>query len=58
MRAVAKGKALGRSLQVAAEDGPEHSASDDKVLAVSLKKKPLGPRLFVRSQAVEEALNL
>jgi hypothetical protein len=58
MRAVAKGKAFGRSLQVAAEDGAEHSASDDKVPAVSLKMKPLGPRLFVRSQVVEVALNL
>jgi hypothetical protein len=58
MRAVAEGQAFGRSLQVAAEDGPEHSTSDDKVLAVSLKMKPLGPRLFIRSQVVAEALNL
>jgi len=58
MRAVAKGKAFGRSFQVAAEDGPEHSTSDDKVPAVSLKIKPLGPRLLIRSQAVAKVLNL
>jgi hypothetical protein len=58
MRAVAKGQAFGHSIQVAAEDGAEHSASGDKVLAVSLKIKPLRPRLFIRSQVVEEALNL
>jgi hypothetical protein len=58
MRVVAKGQAFGRSIQVAAEDGPEHSTRDDKVLAVSLKIKPLGPCLFIRSQVVEEALNL
>jgi hypothetical protein len=58
MRAVAKGQAFGRSIQVAAEDGPEHSPSDDKVLAISLKIKPLSPRLFIRSKVVEEAPNL
>jgi hypothetical protein len=58
MRAVAKGQAFGHSVQVAGEDGPEHSTSDDKVLAVSLKIKPLSPRLFIRGQVVEESLNL
>jgi hypothetical protein len=58
MRAVAKGQAFGRSNQVAAEDGPEHSTSDDKVVAISLEIKPLSPREFIRSQVVEEALNL
>jgi hypothetical protein len=58
MRAVAKGQAFRRSLQVAAEDGPEHSTSDDKVLAVSLKMKPLSPRLLILRKVVEEALNL
>jgi hypothetical protein len=58
VRAVAKGQAFGHSIQVAAEDGPEHSTSDDKVLAVSLKIKPLSPRLFIRPKVVEEALNL
>jgi hypothetical protein len=58
VRAVAKGQAFGHSIQVAAEDGPEHSTSDDKVLAVSLKIKPLSPRLFIRRKVVEEALNL
>jgi hypothetical protein len=58
MRAVGKGQACRHSIQVAAEDGPEHSTSDDKVLAVSLKIKPLSPRLFIRSKVVEEALPL
>jgi hypothetical protein len=58
MSAVAKGQAFGRSLQVAAEDGPEHSTSDDKVRAVSLKIKPRRPRLFIRSKVAAEALNL
>jgi hypothetical protein len=58
IRVVAKGQALGLSIQVAAEDGPEHSTGGDKVLAVSLKTKPLRPRLFIRSKIVEEALNL
>jgi len=58
MRAITKGQAFWRSVQVGAEYGPEHSPSDDKVLAVSLKVKPFGPRLFVRSKVLEEALNL
>jgi hypothetical protein len=58
MSAVAKGKAFGRSFQVAAEYGPEHPTGDDKVFAVSLKTKLLRPRLFIRSQVVAEALNL
>ena len=58
MRAVAKGQAFRRPIQVAAEDSPEHAASDDKVLAISLKIKPLGPRLFIRGKGVEEAINL
>jgi hypothetical protein len=58
IRAIAKGQAFGHSIQVAAEDGPEHSTSDDKVFAISLIIKPLSPRLFIRSKGVEEALNL
>jgi len=58
MRAVAKGQGLGRAIQVEAEDGPEHSTSDDKVLAISRKIKPRSLRLLIRSKVVEEALNL
>jgi hypothetical protein len=58
VRAIAKGQAFWRSVQVVAEDGPEHSTSDDKVLAVSLKVKPFGPRLFVFRKVMEKALNL
>ena len=58
MRAVAKGQASGHPIQVAAEDGPEHSTSDDKVPAVSLKMKSLNPRQFIRGKAMEEALDL
>jgi hypothetical protein len=58
VRAIAKGQASWRSVQVVAEDGPEHSTGDDKVVAVSLKVKPFGPRLFIRSKVLEEALNL
>jgi hypothetical protein len=58
MRAVAKGQAFWRSVQVTAKDGPEHSMSDDKALAVSLKIKPPSPHLFIRRKVVEEALNL
>jgi hypothetical protein len=58
MRAVAKGQGFGRAIQVAAEDGPEHSTSDDKVLAIPLEIKPLSPRLFIRGKVIEEALKL
>jgi hypothetical protein len=58
MRAVVKGQAFGCSMQVAAEDGPEHPTSGDKVLAVSLKIKLLRPHVFIRGKVVEEALNL
>jgi hypothetical protein len=58
VRAVAKGQAFGHSIQVAAEDGPEHSTSDDKVLAVSLKIKPLSPCSFIRSKVLKKSLNL
>ena len=58
MGAVAKRQAFGRSIQIAAEDGPEHAASDYKVLAISLKIEPRRPRLFIRSKGVEKALNL
>jgi hypothetical protein len=58
MRAVGKGQACRHSIQVAAEDGPEHSTSDDKVLPVSLKIKPLSPRPLVRREVLEEALHL
>jgi hypothetical protein len=58
MRAVVKGQAFGCSMQVAAEDGAEHSTSNDKVLAVSLKIEPLRPLFFIRGKVVEEALNL
>jgi hypothetical protein len=58
IRVVAKGQASGLSIQVAAEDGSEHSTSCDKVLAVSPKIEPLRPRLFIRGKIVEEALNL
>ena len=58
MRAITKGEALRRPIQGAAENVPEHSASDDKMLAVSVEIIPLGSRPFVRSKVVEEALNL
>jgi len=47
MRTVAEGQAFWRSVQVEAEDSPEHSTSEDKVFAVSLEVKPLGTRLFI-----------
>jgi hypothetical protein len=57
MGTAAKGQTFGRSIQVAAEDGPQHSTSNDKVLAIFLKIKPRSPRPFIRSKAAEEALN-
>jgi len=58
MRAVAKGQAFRHSVQVAAKDGPEHSTSDDKAIAISLKIELLGSRLFIRSKVMKEPLNL
>jgi hypothetical protein len=58
MRAVAKGQAFRRTIQVTAEDGPEHPTSGDKVLAISLKIKLLCSHVFIRGKVVEEALNL
>jgi hypothetical protein len=55
---VAKGQALRRAVQVAAEDRPEHAASNDKVLATSLEIKPPCRRLFIRAKCVEKALTL
>jgi len=58
MSAVAKGQAFGHAVQVAGEDRPEHSTSDDEVLAIPLKIKPLSSRQFIPSKIAEEALNL
>src|ERR1035437_3679642 len=58
IRAVAKGQAFGRSIQIGAEDGPKHATSDDKVLAISLEVKPRSPLLFIRGKGVKKSLNL
>ncbi len=47
LAAVAERDGFRRSVQIKAENPPEHSASDDEALAISLEVKPLGSRPFV-----------
>jgi hypothetical protein len=58
MRTVAEGQAFWCSIQVEAEDSPEYSVSGNKMLAVFLKVKPLGPHLLICRQGMQETLYL
>jgi hypothetical protein len=58
MRTVAEGQAFRCSIQVEAEDSPQYSVSGNKVLAISLKVKPLGSRLFVGRKGMQENIYL
>lgn len=54
MSAVAKGHAFRHSIQVAAEDGPEHTTSNNKVIAVLCEIKPRRPLPFIRGKGTKE----
>jgi hypothetical protein len=55
MGAIAEGDAPGFSVQVAAKERPEHSASYDKALAVAAEVESICPRSFIVIQDVPEA---